>query len=272
VTPGDLARPAHVRHDGDFAAWFDLLAERLLNGTDLLVAHQRLRIAETEFYYYGPLHPDPFAHRDPVQVHAGRWYFHRTGGALRGGSYKGLDLTFGEPGVYAGALIRSLVRPDGALVNGPSKCVDLLLELTGHAKVAELDAALGTRRAWDAPSPLRMVAANRDDRRYATARVGLSLKRAVPNPSMPFYLLRPYRHLTEPRRIAKGKMHLVLALHAKGVSADEIRAVTGCTLHTFDRVASDFARGRSGLDLADHFGAALRTATLARLHGWWSTR
>lgn len=272
MTHDDLQRPVDVRRDGDFAAWFDHLADRLLNGADLLVAGQRLRLAEVEFYYHGPLHPDPFAHRDPVQVHAGRWYFHRTGGVLRGGAYKGLDLVFGEPGAHAGALIRSVVAPDGTLVNGPSKLVDHLLQRTGQRTVADLDGAIGTRLAWDPDAPLRLVPAERRAVCYATARVGLTLKRAAAlHPSMPFYLLRPYRYVTEPRRIAKGKMHLALALHARGVSADDIRALTGRQPSAIRRDAKGYDAGRQALDLASYFGAALRPAALARLHGWWST-
>ena len=63
---------------------------------------------EVEVYYHAADHPDPFAHRDPAQLHVGRWYFHRTGGTYRGGSFKGLDLAFGGSAAHAGVLIRGI--------------------------------------------------------------------------------------------------------------------------------------------------------------------
>src|SRR4051812_3609018 len=93
--------------------WFSQIAERLLNATDFVIAGVPHEILEVEFYYRGAEHEDPFAHGDPVQRFPDRWYFHRTGGVYRGGSFKGLDLTFGNRTARAGILIRSLRLPDG---------------------------------------------------------------------------------------------------------------------------------------------------------------
>ncbi len=38
---------------------------------------------------------DPFSHCDAMQQTCAQWYFHKTGGKYRGGTYKGLDVTFG---------------------------------------------------------------------------------------------------------------------------------------------------------------------------------
>jgi len=137
-------------------------------------------------------HPDPFTHRDPLLRARGRWYFHRTGGTYKGGSFKGIDLTFGDGEAYGGVLIRGLERPDGTLVDGPSLCVDHLLAACGVASVAALDATIADRLAWDpgnllqlqdtplAPGPL-----------LRTARIGLALRRSKPAPEAPQYVLRP---------------------------------------------------------------------------------
>ena len=45
------------------------------------------------------------------------------------------------------------------------------------------------------------------------------LKKAKQAPEPPRYILRPYRYLADPRRTAKGKPHMVLALHARGGAA-----------------------------------------------------
>src|SRR5439155_9503840 len=102
-----------------FAPWFAAIAQRLLNEADLVVAGQRYRFAELEMYYSGGAHPDLFAHRDPIQLQDGRWYFHRTRGEYRGGSFKGLDLALGDGKSYFGILIRSVVASDALLLDGP---------------------------------------------------------------------------------------------------------------------------------------------------------
>ncbi|KXS19038.1 hypothetical protein M427DRAFT_181607 [Gonapodya prolifera JEL478] len=59
-------------------------------------AFKVFRLAELEFYLHRePDHPDPFSHRHPDQRSRGRWYFHKLGGSYRGGTWKGLDITFG---------------------------------------------------------------------------------------------------------------------------------------------------------------------------------
>lgn len=85
-------------------------------------------------YYSGGTHPDLFAHRDPVQLEDGRWYFHRTRGECRGGSFKGLDIALGDGTAYFGILIRAVAKPDGTLLDGPCVTVDHLLARTNTAK------------------------------------------------------------------------------------------------------------------------------------------
>ena len=166
--------------DESFPPWFASLASALLNTVDFVVNGESHRFAELEAYYHGPGHPDIFAHRDPLQLERGRWYFHRTGGEYRGGSFKGLDLTFGDGSTHFGILIRSIIDPDGKLVGGPSLTVDRILADTGMGDVATLDCAIGTRTVWDASSPLSICTCDsvRTAAVYATSRVGLSLKRS----------------------------------------------------------------------------------------------
>src|SRR5205085_6803669 len=105
-------------------------------------------------YYRGPAHDDPFTHGDPIQVHPGRWYFHKTAGVYRGGSFKGVDVTFGDGTARGGILFRGLERPDGSLIDGPSLLVDHVLTLCGADSVAELDRKIAERLAWDPSSPM----------------------------------------------------------------------------------------------------------------------
>jgi hypothetical protein len=267
-----VRKPAGVSAGADFAPWFAAVADHLLNRTDLVVNGAPYRMAEVEAYYHGPGHADPFGHRDPVQVHMGRWYFHRTAGVYRGGSFKGLDFAFGSPGVFVGFLIRTVVAPDGTFVVGPSLTVDHVLAKTGATSPAELDARIGTRTVWDETSPLRVRESPqpRAQAGYATARVGLSLKRARGEPDMPAFLMRPYRYLTEPR-IAKGKPQTVIALHQRGGTPDAIRELTGSPRRSVEAYLAAYTAGLSSTDFGPYIGKDLSTGELCRLIGTWAT-
>ncbi len=104
-------KPTHWSAPDALDDWFTRIAERLLNGSRLTVGKQAYRLVEIEFYYWSDAHPDPFAHRDPIQFSIGHWYFHRTRGTLRSGSFKGLDLTFGDGPTSGGILIRGMETP-----------------------------------------------------------------------------------------------------------------------------------------------------------------
>ncbi len=251
--------------------WFTRMAERLLNGSRLVVARRPLRLVEIEFYYWSKTHPDPFTHRDPIQFDIGHWYFHRTHGVYRGGSFKGLDLTFGHGDASGGILIRGMETPEGGLIDGPSLCVDHLLDATGAATVAELDRAIDKRLAWEDKNPLRLEAMDEREKRplFRSPRVGLMLRKVAARTEATRFVMRPYRYLTEPRRTKKGKLHLVLALHAQGIDPSEIQRLTNCPRRTIERYIVYFERGRKEADFAPYFGIDLGPAELCKLYGVW---
>src|SRR5205807_688183 len=100
---------------------FKKIAEYLINEAILyLPKQQKYQIIELEFYFNdsengdddsnddGRLHCDPYSHQHDHQKTCGEWYFHRVGKTgYRGGSRKGIDITFGNEDVYGGILIRS---------------------------------------------------------------------------------------------------------------------------------------------------------------------
>lgn len=266
------AKPAPGIAEERFAPWFAELAGRLLNGTDLVVNGTPYRFAELEAYYHGPGHADPFAHRDPVQLENGRWYFHRTHGAYRGGSFKGLDVTFGDGTAHFGILIRSVVDPHGIVIDGPSLTVDHLLTQTTARHVAALDGMIAGRHVWDRSSPLtiREAAAPRTANVYLSARVGLSLMKAKGNPDAPLFVALPYRFLSEPQAITKGKPHLVLNLHRRGETPDSIHAITGVQRKTIERYIKHFDAGRTVTGFDAYIGKQLDTAGLCRMLGTWA--
>ena len=267
LSPLLLVREDRAGYDADAVR----LARALLTRVELVAAGRPHRIEELELYLFSAAHPDPFAHRDPIQREPGRWYFHRTGRGYRGGSYKGLDLTFGRRGAYGGVLMRSLRRDDGELVEGPSLCVDRILACTGKESVAALDTRIGGAHAADPGSILHLrEVPPRALSILRTARVGLTLKRCVMPSEMPAFLLRPDRFLTAPREIKKGRVHAVVALGERGLDADAIHAVTGSPRATIRRVLGDYRAGRSRPDLASAIGRAPGQRELARLHGSWA--
>lgn len=262
-----LRKPARLT-DRTASAWFAGIADQLLNRTRLLVAGLSHRLIEVEFYYRGAGHEDPFTHGDPIQSNRGRWYFHKTAGVYRGGSYKGIDVTFGEGRGRGGILFRGLETSEGAIVDGPSLLVDHLLRLCGKATVAEFDEAIGGRLAWEPSSPLHFEEG--PDLHKAIlwcARVGLSLRKARPGSTRPKFLTRPYRFLTEPKRTAKGKVHMVLGLHRCGQPADEIRRATGCPSRSIGVYIADYEAGLRKGGFEDYFGKELSAKDLCRLHG-----
>lgn len=251
-------------------AWFARIAELLLGRAVLVVGGAPHRLREIEFYYRGAGHPDPFAHAEALQETCGRWYFHRSGGSYRGGSFKGLDITFGPEDAHGGVLIRTLERPDGELVNGSSLCVDHILAEAGYERVAALDEAIDGARVWEDDAPLYLTWADEPCERevLATARVGLTLKRADEHEEMPRYLMRPYRFVSAPT-IRKGKLHTVIALHQRGESAARIRELTRCPRHVVARYVEGYEEGFALADVSRWVGASLKSADLARLHGAW---
>lgn len=258
--------PDQVRRPADFDGWLASVAGRLLLASRLVVGGRRFRLIETELYYHGPGHPDPFAHRDPVQQTPGRWYFHRSRGAYRGGSFKGVDLSFGDTDSFAGALLRGMIDEDtGEVTDGPSLLVDRLLSATGCRTVAELDAKTDGRPGWDERNPVRLIDVPTENRPLLrTPRVGLSLRTARPDGEHLRYLLRPYRFLTEPRGTKKGKLQMVLPLLKSGEPIERIRDVTGVPLTAVRRYATALAEP---IDPVGCLGRELTPADVCRLYG-----
>ncbi|MGF1582605.1 MAG: hypothetical protein ACFCD0_25050 [Gemmataceae bacterium] len=266
-------KPKNLTTNDDWKEWFSRIAEYLLNEATVMIAGNLHRFTEIEFYYSGDGHDDQFAHRDPIQLQNGVWYFHRTRGTYRSGSFKGVDVAFGDGKAFAGVLIRGLFPFDGGQIDGPSLHVDYWLKQTGQDTVAALDEAMNGRSVWDSDSPIHLVESDvkRDHPIIRSARVGLTLKKAKPDSDLPNYIVRRYRYLTEPRTIKKGKPHMVLGLHTDGISPDEIHQVTGCPKHSIKRYIDDFDAGKEEADFAPYFGKELNTELLCRLHGTWHT-
>ncbi|KAF8713660.1 hypothetical protein RHS03_00437, partial [Rhizoctonia solani] len=232
---------------------FHTIAQTLMQGFELCVTSKSsvvtsYELLEVEFYWYNEQsgHIDPFTHAAEEQRVSGNWYFHRaprrvppnsqstapvpspkTNG-FRGGTRKGLDLTFGVPAsdeptapvAYGGILLRTLRNTQTKKVTcGPSLLVDQVLQSSG---TTELSTLVGTHWGGDTsaflhddgqPGPSRMFLrpVDRDlkgisklPKMYTSPRIGLELSRiqtpgeATASHPRVQYVTRPYRFFTHP--------------------------------------------------------------------------
>jgi hypothetical protein len=255
-------------HETAAVKWFADIAASCIHDAVLMVAGHPHKIVELEAYYCGPRHGDPFTHNDPHQLSCGEWYFHRTGLGYRGGTYKGLDLTFGSADSYGGLLVRSIQTPKRAIINGPSLCVDYLLGQTQAESVAELaDKLSGDSHLLEL---LPATACSREPI-INTARVGLTLKKAnsVESPRVK-YLLQRYRFHAQPQKIPKGRTHTILALLLDGCDEKEIRQRCNATPSKIARCIAQFLAGQEMNSIAEFIGKNLSMDDLCKLHGYES--
>ena len=225
---------------------FRRLAALLLGGATWHIAGQEHRFVEIELYWNGPGHHDTFTHGDIMQKEFGRWYFHRSGATYRGGSYKGLDIAVGGAHTWAGILVRGLERlADGALVDGPSMCVDHILALTGQSSIVALVNAFGREVDPSPGSSLYVTLAEpaRAVEVVESPRIGLTLKRGA-LPERAAFLARPYRFLSEPARIKKGRAHTVIGMYRQDIAVEDIARRTGSTAAQVLKYIDEYRAGR----------------------------
>lgn len=224
------------------------MAEWLLNRAVFRVAGIPFRLTEIEFYAHGHLHNDPFSHCDPIQKQGGSWYFHRTGGRYRSGTYKGLDVVIGNESLFGAILFRSMVRLDFGfkLLDGPCVCVDSILDLCGMNSIGQLASSfdLSADRPTKGSSLLFLEEATspRSQAIYVSPRVGLTLKKGIEKERQRF-LIYNYRFLTEPQAIKKGRPYLILSLYKSGYTSTEISKLTSTSVAIIERYIIAYHRG-----------------------------
>jgi len=174
---------------------FENIARQLLSKYLIRIKECCYKINEIEFYYYSKTHPDPYVHRHENQLKKACWYFHK-----KEGTFKGLDITFGNGFCYGGILIRSLeTLYNSYCVPGPSKVVDEILVLHGCKKVKEL---LNSKIALS----LDVIKENTPvEEIYKGKRVGLNLKK---EDSDGYFINKKYRFCMNIINIKKDKRGL----------------------------------------------------------------
>ncbi|ESK87714.1 hypothetical protein Moror_1845 [Moniliophthora roreri MCA 2997] len=250
---------------------FDAIADALLNRFQLCIRKVNgseviYRVMELEFYWWKTgCHEDPFTHGSAEQRFSGRWYFHRapkkstdssrsltSSTGYRGGTRKGLDLTFGGPVTttvsspyfsqseettqtmsdasenHGGILLRSLRRiPDDTVISGPSLLVDEILRQFGSLRIADVvdgcwngnisafrNEEKGDRMFW------RQVPTSElggEIQIYRSPRIGLDLSHPGTSPEASHprveFLGRRYRYFVEPNLLtANGRPQTFLGV------------------------------------------------------------
>jgi len=180
-----------------------------------------------EFYLKDECHNDTFTHGDEQQLTHSQWYFHRMGSGYKGGSFKGLDITFSTRG-YGGILIRALYDIENEkYIEGPCNLVNHILSLTGAKDIDSLVKQEKFNWKVDQESVLYIRPSEGLEKKslISCARFGLVLRT---DDHVPFFM-KPYRFFCYPELVRKGRHHLVLELHDNGKSKDEIFQITKCT-------------------------------------------
>ncbi len=216
----------------------------------------KLDLVELEVYYQSEDHADPFVHGHLDQLTNNCWYFHKQARSYRAGTYKGLDITFGDSSCYGGLLIRS-VAFNNRLIEGPCRTVNLLLELLGIERIDQLV-------AFDEPAlnvtHERLKLISRTESLVAEVirgpRVGLSLKSAEATDNCWWYYHQlPYRFVVQRYLGQIKKQRFLLSLPERWIR---------------DRYKLWFEAGQA-MSLSDFPVKVTRVQELCELYGCWWT-
>ncbi|TPX33330.1 hypothetical protein SmJEL517_g03697 [Synchytrium microbalum] len=259
---------------------FRRIAHGLLNGAWILsiksldgVMHQ-YKIVEIEFYLrHLPQHIDPFSHARESQLEFGKFCFHKRGNSYAGGTWKGLDISFGCSGdpdtpaidngprgimrtnaFHAGILIRSIMNIEtNEVVEGPCKCVDKILKILKAKDVADLVSNIldddlsitnNTSSLYLSKSTIPVVT----NEIFETPRIGLYIRKTHKDLKERLgYVTRLYRFHTQ--TLSKGKAHTIIGIllpnKQKAVKTviDDIVEKTGISKKLVSECLEAFAKG-----------------------------
>ncbi|SNW62026.1 Putative methylpurine-DNA glycosylase [Orpheovirus IHUMI-LCC2] len=242
---------------------FDQLSDVLLNKSLLVCAGKKYRLLEIEFYYKSKEHNDESIHGHPLQYISGNWYFHRTSATessgYRGGTYKGLDITFGSDGNPGGILLRAMQSiENGEIIEGPCLLVDRILSDTMSSNIEELVKKIDLRVGiLDNLYILREELPYKDI--YKAPRIGLRM-------ISPTYTMLEYRYISEPK-LKKGKATLISSLYCLGHNIDKIGQLTGSTKKKIEEIIGTFNDGYNNSNIHDYIGKKLENKDIHRCYG-----
>ncbi|CAJ0753822.1 23606_t:CDS:2 [Entrophospora sp. SA101] len=268
---------------------FKKIAEYLINDVILyLPKNKKYQIIELEFYFNtlennsndnALLHCDPYSHQHEHQKTSGEWYFHRVGKfGYRGGTRKGIDITFGNENAYGGILIRSIKRiidneddDENELIEGPSLIVDEILRLCGvdNLSIKEMVEVKWkgksgiSKYSTGVSSPYFIKSSSQSSMKhkrksnnlkhkeivYNSPRVGLTLSNTNPSPNLRLnFLLKPYRFFIKPHLIKKGKAQLIIGLYDRYQDINKVAEISGTSRSIVENYLKEFKLDSDNID------------------------
>ena len=263
-----VAIPTPPIYSASFRDVLDGIAKFLIRSVKISTLSVSFSICEVEMYAFAAgVYEDRFTHRDSQQEILGTFYFHKKGGTYKGGSFKGLDLTFGFEKVACGALIRS-IREDkegGRLVEGPSLVVDAILAAAGCKDISAIiktgtgeglgclcvteavatktgcswSKSLGAIIAADVPEPPKRV--------LSAPRVGL-----IPRTADDLvYAGRLLRFIDGSCKLAKQRAGIIAAMLLEGKSRAVVRELTGGMPNNIDLIHKRLAEVKKNVSAVE---------------------
>lgn len=195
---------------------FRPLADQILNSSILYVNGIKYRIIEIEMYLFSDEHPDAYVHCHPDQKYSGFIYFHSMKKTLprsyKGGTFKGMDLTFGSESEYFGILIRGLLSLEtGEAISGPSNVVTHILKQLEMTSIQELtNGEILSFNKKNQKIRFKFSGELSIEKIYTGPRIGLKEEKD------PIYHKKHYRFVTFKNLTKKDKKSLVyMDLHEK---------------------------------------------------------
>jgi hypothetical protein len=212
------------------------LASKLINDTRLVIDDEVYMFGELEAYLSDKNHIDPFVHCDLNQQTPFKWYFHKFNGkSYKGGSFKGMDLTFAtqDKDGYCGMLVRSIHKLDDnnkivSTVEGPCNVVDYILKENNSNSVKDFveDHGIDVFKNKKLYLKKHNHGPNNTLNIYSGPRVGLTLKKDQTKAKHK-YLMANYRYIVNPRLVAKYRTQMAYGLYLQGETSNSVEQITG---------------------------------------------
>jgi len=263
-----------IRSVNEIAQRLNFICGVMMNRYNMVIAGKLFRLVEVEAYLKCESHKDVFTHGDELQLQTtGHWYFHRQGKTYKGGSYMGLDVTFGSPGKCTGGiLIRGVIELEtGIITEGPCNVVRKILELTKAKNIVSLvDSEIFTFNAFNG-GVLKLEKAKepRNHQIIRSPRYGLTLKKDAKEREK--WLMAPYRFQTAPKLLKKQKNLVSLSIWKSqpGISSEDLKKITGITERNNAKNVEVFKAGLSQ-KMTEFHGKEFTASLLIQAYGAWS--
>lgn len=269
----------------DYEKHFLQVCNFILNHCILSIHGFSYRIVELEVYFYTnetTNHRDPYVHRADIQHEFGKWYFHQSGrnrnSKYKGGNRQGLGISIGEEqkGCCGSILIRSIAELGKEMeiqkvIEGPSLVVDCVLEKNEVSSIEELvkqklKNEICVEKSKDVLClivndmlpVLKVIQSNR---------FGLTLKKKGEEMERSKYVCRLYRFLTQPKRMKKGKPHMIVSLYHLGKSEEEIIELLGTSKQIVKTYTNLYEKGKKHKNVKRFYGINLTAKQVCELFG-----